>query len=108
MALSKSEIKPPVLPKEAVQVDSLGGEVIVRGLMLAPRLALMANLGEDGRAYTQVSNVLAATVIDAMGLPIFTAEEWEAFGAAHFDDAMKLFSVASRLSGGDMAAAKKN
>ena len=32
MAISRGDIKPVALPQESMQVDSIGGEVIVRGM----------------------------------------------------------------------------
>lgn len=104
MALKKSDIKKPVLPKEAVQVDELGGEVIVRGLLLRQRLELFGNKQAEAR----IGQMLAATVIDAEGLPVFTADEWEEFGAVHFDACLKLFTVAQRLSGMALEVERKN
>lgn len=108
MALKKSEIKAPVLPKEAVPVAELGGEVIVRGLLLSERLALFAGINEEGKAFAHIPRVLAATVQDADGLPVFNEQEWEAFGASSFEAALRLFAVARRLSGLDAEAAEKN
>jgi hypothetical protein len=101
MALKRSEIPRPLPPAEAVQVDSLGGEVIVRGLLLSQRLEMAIY---DGPRMAQVPQMLAICVVDADGKPIFDAAEWEAFGALHMADAMDLFGVAQRLSGFDKAA----
>lgn len=111
MAIDRASLKPPVLPREAVPVASLGGEVIVRGLKLSERLGLFANLGEDGaapeQAFVHVPRVLARVVILADGGPVFNEEEWEAHGALHPDDVFALFKVAQRLSGLDQDDAKK-
>jgi hypothetical protein len=40
MTLARRDIKTPVLPKEAVPVPELGGDVIVRGMLASERLAL--------------------------------------------------------------------
>lgn len=106
MALKKADIKPPVLPKEAVQVDELGGEVIVRGLLLRERVQLFQSGGGEWSA--RVSQMLAATVIDADGAPIYTAQQWEEFGAQHFDACARLLAVANRLSGLSTEDARKN
>lgn len=107
MTLKKAEIKPPVLPKEAVEVAELGGEVVVRGLLLRERLALF-DAANGSERYGHLSAVLAASVIDGDGEPIYTAQEWEEFGAVHFEAALKLFNVARRLSGLDAEERKKN
>jgi hypothetical protein len=98
MALSKAEIRRPALPKRAVAVPELGGEVIVRGLLLKDRLALFRD-GTETRDYEFVAQVLAVTVVDAEGEPVFTVDEWNEFGAVHVKPAMDLFLVASELSG---------
>lgn len=106
--LKKSQITSPVLPKETVDVAELGGEVVVRGLLLSERLALYANAGGDGRVFAQIPALLAQTVVDADGETVFDAAQWEAFGARHMDAALRLFGVAKRLSGLDAEAAAKN
>lgn len=106
MALKKSEIKRPTLPKRAVPVDVLGGEVVVRGLMLKERLALFA--GEAESKFAQISGLLAACVLDADGVPIFTADEWESFGAQHMEQSLVLFEVVRELSGLNAEVAQKN
>lgn len=108
MALKKADIKPPVLPREAVEVVELGGEVVVRGLLLRERLALFDDALAGAQKYGHISAVLAACVVDAEGEPVYTVEQWEQFGAAHFEAALALFKVAQRLSGLDVEERKKN
>ncbi len=106
--LKKSQIAPPVLPKETVDVPELGGEVVVRGLLFSERLALFARVDEKGKAFADIPQLLAQTVIDGDGEPVFTAEQWEAFGASHMEALLRVFAVARRLSGLDAEAAAKN
>lgn len=123
MAIDRNQARPPVLPKEAVDVPEIGGEVIVRGLLLTERLALFVeNLpqaqaeGEeaviDGPVaadrYIHIPRMLARTVLAADGKPLWTEAQWEEFGAVHFDVALRLFHVAQRLSGLQVEEAKKN
>jgi hypothetical protein len=105
-ALKKADIKPPVLPKETVEVPELEGEVIVRGLLLRDRIALFAGADSDNTA--QLSKLLAATVIDIDGVQVYTADQWEEFGAKNFDACIRLFNVARRLSGLNAEVAQKN
>lgn len=106
--LKKANVTAPVLPKETVPVAALGGEVVVRGLLLSERLSLFAGIREDGKAFAHLPSMLAATVQDADGLPLFNEQEWEAFGAKHFQEALALFAVARKLSGLDAEVAEKN
>ncbi len=108
MALKKSEIKPPVLRKEAVPVASLGGEVVVRALKLSERLHMFSAAGDDGRHYTHIADLLAVAVVDADGLPIWTADEWDTWASAHVEESVALFEVAKKLSGLDAEAVAKN
>jgi len=110
MAISRNQIKPPVLPKEAVPVAALGGEVIVRGMLLGERLTIMSAAREEGGAvaYAHVCQVLAMCVLAEDGKPVYTAEEWEQFGARHMVEALELFTKCQSLSGLDGEAVKKS
>lgn len=94
--LSKVNIARPLPPKEVVDVPELGGEIIVRGLMLSDRVRI---LGAASRGAMPISELLASAVVDVDLEPIFTADEWEAFGAQHFVATIKLFKKAKELSG---------
>lgn len=95
MALKKSDIKPPVLEKEAVDVKELGGEVVVQAMMMSDRLQIAtAELPQ----FAHIAEVLARSVVDADGVKVYTAQEWEVFGGAHQEAVWKLFDVAKRLS----------
>lgn len=93
--VNKASVPAPTPPMETVEADGIG-EVIVRGLMLRDRLALMS---DDGPVFDKVSAILAACVVDSDKRPLWTVEAWEAYGAQRFDAALKLFNVAQRLSG---------
>jgi hypothetical protein len=94
--LSKVNIARPLPPKEVVDVPELGGEIIVRGLMLSDRVRI---LSLSARGAMPISELLASAVVDAENEPVFTADEWEAFGAQHFVATLKLFKKAKELSG---------
>lgn len=93
--VKKANVPPPSPRMETVAVEGIG-EVIVRGLMLKDRLALMTG---DAPVFDKVSAMLAVTVLDADKAPLWTAEQWDAFGATHFEECLRLFDVAQRLSG---------
>lgn len=103
--LERGAVPAPTLPKRTVEVPELGGEVIVRGLLLADRLAVMTG---DRLDFTRISRMLASSVVLADGLPMWTAAEWEEFGAQHFEAASRIFDVALELSGLKGEAAEKN
>ena len=108
MALNRSSLTLPALPSETVAVEALGGEVIVRGLRLSDRLGIFADLREDGKSYAHLAKLLAASVVGEDGKQLLSEEEWEAFGGAHFTEALALFGVARRLSGLDAEVIEKN
>ena len=95
--LKKSSVTTPVLPKEQVPVEALGGEVIVQALTLGDRL----DLSVDG--VRKLSNLMPVTlskcVVDRDGEPIFSAQEWDVWGANNIDAVISLFDVVQRLSG---------
>lgn len=114
----------PTLQQEEIPVESIGGSVIVRGLLLADRLAMWADaqprtdaagkpLETEAEASarstaTATEQLLARAVLLADGKPLWTVEEWKAFGQLHSEDAFLLWNVAHRLSGGDQKAIEKN
>lgn len=113
--LSRNTITLPTLHKEAVPVPALGGDVIVRAMLASENLAL----GEEARRsqqtgsafgdeYMLVPRLLSKVVIDADGEPLMTAQEWQVFGGSNPGVIYELFSIARRLSGGDVEEARKN
>ena len=107
MALLKREAIPRlVIPEEAVTVDAFGGDVVVRGLPLWQYIAIQQdNQDAPGK---RASAVLAAAVVDADGLPVYTPTEWDAFGIRHRAEYVTLLSTAQRLSGTDRVESEKN
>lgn len=108
MALTRDQVKLASLPKEAIEVAELGGEVIVRGMTLSDRLELFSGINETGRRFVQIPRLLARSVVDPSGNPLLTEEEWEAFGGIHLEASMKLFDAVRRVSGLDTEAIEKN
>ncbi len=107
MALTREQLKLAPLPKEAIQVDSLGGEVIVRALTLSERLNLFSS-ATRGERFTHIAKLLAVAVIDPLGRPLLSDAEWEEFGGSPMDDTLRLFDVVQRLSGLDAEVVEKN
>jgi hypothetical protein len=120
--IERSQIKAPSLPRETVAVPALGGDVIVRGLLLSERLELSGfherlsdpRPGETpeqarSRAGGQiVAFTLARAVELADGAPVFTQAEWDTFGSDHPDAVLGLFQRARVLGGQDGAENAKN
>lgn len=89
--IRKRDVRRPVLARETMQVDALGGEVVVRGMTLAERLR--ASQAQD---YAGVAMTLAACVLDADDEPVLTQQEWEAF--PNIGEAVALYAKVSQLS----------
>lgn len=110
-AITRATLQAPVLRKQAVPCEAMGGDVVVRMLKLSERLALMERLragGEAGR-YAQMAELLAVSVIDPeSGAPLMSADEWDLFAAEHWQDALALMDTAKALSGFDGEAVEKN
>lgn len=104
--ISRGAVAAPVLPKRTVEVPELGGEVVVRGLLLRDRLTLLAS--PEVRDFGRVTRMLAATVLADDGEPLWTEAEWDEFGAAHSDACLRLFDVAMELSGLKAEPLEKN
>ena len=108
MAINRNDLARPALPRETVAMPALGGDVIVRGLLLGERLGLFADVREDGKSYAHISKMLAAAVVGDDGLALMTEAEWEVFGGQQFSAVLELFAVARRLSGLDAEVIEKN
>ena len=136
--LTRGEVKRPVLPKETVPVEALGGSVVVRGMYASERLELAslalkrdrdaaASAAADARVtagdgdaaeadgevdfggtYVRIPRVLACVVLGADELPIFSEKEWQVFGGQHPDAVLALFTKAKQLSGMDVEEVRKN
>ena len=109
MALDRSQVTLPELPREDVAVPELGGDVAVRGLLLRDRMALFAGVrDEGGESFAPMARLLALSVVGPDDKPLLTEAEWERFGGVHFAAALRLFAVARRLSGLDTEDVAKN
>lgn len=111
--LTRNQIKTPALPKEAVPVPTMGGDVIVRGMLLSERMelsALGAALSEPmpGENAAQIAHrvgrqvvmlTLARAVVLEDGEPVYTADQWDAFGAEDPEAVLMLYRKARALSG---------
>ena len=108
MALTRDQLKLASLPKETVNVASLGGEVIVRALTLSERLNLYSVAVGTDNGFEHIAKLLNVSVIDPNGFPLLTADEWEQFGGQEMADTLNLFDVVRRLSGLESEVVAKN
>ena len=113
MALTRDQLPGAAVPQEPVPVPALGGDVIVRGMDMPQMLrfsALRRRITQPQGDETEpqalerasgvlVPMVLAMCVVLDDGLPVYTAEQWGAFGARHAQQVMALWDVCIRLSG---------
>lgn len=114
--IKRDTVTAPTVPKETLPVPALGGEVVVRGLLLSERMQMQARIvalrrdavTDEGAVHTILPVLLALSVVDADGLAVFTHDQWQAFGARHADQAVTLFNAAWRLSGFSAAEEAKN
>lgn len=105
--IKKSALPAPSLLEEVVSVPELGGDVLVRGMLLKDRLEISI---VDG--YARMASMLAACVFadneTGERVPLYSAEEWERVGARHYAATLKLWDVTRRLSDIDGEEAEKN
>lgn len=120
--LERSKVKPPVRPMETVPCAALGGDVIVRGMLLSERLelqALNALMAEPAAGETEqqararagahmTAQMLARCVVLADEKPLYSVHEWDQFGAKQPAAVLDLLKVAQRLSGNDELDIEKN
>lgn len=91
-------ISKPTRPTEVIDVPALG-TVVVRGMLLTEREAILKAAASDTRMGF-VLRVLAATVLDAeTNEPALTADEWDVFAGQHQEEALKVFERALVLAG---------
>lgn len=107
MALRRADLALPTLPRETVAVASLGGEVIVRGMLLSERLQWSAEY-DDATRFLQAAKALAVCVVDDDGNALLTVDEWQAHGAQHMDECLDLFERVRQFSGLGGAVEKKS
>jgi hypothetical protein len=117
MTIKREEAAAPALRQEQTDVAGIGA-VIVRGLLLADRLALWEEeqpvTGETPEAAvkrskaTIVERQLARMVILDDGEPLWSADQWKAFGQTNSNEAFRLYNLGNSFSGGDTKAIEKN
>lgn len=114
MDLVKRAALPQVeLRTERVTVESLGGDVIVRGVMLADTLRLAQLRARAARPLEgetdddaqlragaeYAAQVLALQVVDGDGEPLMPATQWSIWGGGNAGEFNRLYDAAARLRG---------
>lgn len=122
MPLDRSQITIPALPQQIEPCEPLGGDVILRGMLLSERLEndalnrqarepLEGETEEQARARAGAlvtPRLLHKCVVDERGQPLLSVHEWDVFGAGQPGELFRLFNIAMRLSGYDSKAEEKN
>lgn len=103
--VKKGDVSRPVRKEETVEIAELGGEVIVRQMTLPLYLSVVRAGSEKGDP--QLSKVLSECVVDSDRFPIFSEEEWDAWGIQHLDASIRLYNRIRDLSGIDEGQAEK-
>lgn len=89
----------PKRPLQPITIANVG-DVAVRGLLMTEREDIVRKYGGDGQRMMFTLQVLHRTVVDPdTSEPIMTIEEWDEAAAADDAEALRVFSVALRLSG---------
>lgn len=109
--VSRATVAAPVRPSQTVDVPGLG-EVVVQAVTLTQRLDFEGRVSKardaGGGVNSMVCDLLSITVMADDGLSLWSAAEWDAFGAAHPAAVLELFNAAWRVGGFDRSAAEKN
>lgn len=108
--LKKSEVPvPPQSREQIVPVPELGGDVLVRGLMLKDRLMLTRSDGY-GVLSTMLSTCVFVEGEQGAMVQLYTEQEWERWGAIgrNYNAAMMLWDLARSLSDIGGVEATKN
>lgn len=122
MVLNRSQVPVQKLPEQVEPVPELGGDVVVRGLLLSERMQIddineKAKVPQEGETDEDariragklvVPRMLSATVVDDEGQPLFSLEQWDVFGGKHRATTFRLFDIALRLSGRITEVVEKN
>lgn len=117
--VKRSSVAAPMLPKQTVEVEAIGGDVVVRGLLMTEYMTVVQRMGglvqaakarsaADSAASAALGSadlaavmpaLLAIAVLDADGQPLWNEAEWQIFGGKHPLQAVALFNVAWTLAG---------
>lgn len=90
-------------------VESIGGEVIVQGMLLRERLAFMERSSlKDADQIGLTYELMCDLVLADDDQPVFTAAEWELFSTAHEKDFFAVLKVLQALNGFDAEVVKKS
>lgn len=118
--IKRADLPQVELRNERVTVESLGGDVLVRGRMLADtlRLAQLAvalplegETDDAARARAgadRATAMLACQVLDADEQPLMGAKQWAIWGGSHPGEFQRLYVACERVAGGKKDIVEKN
>lgn len=113
MAIAREQVAACDVPRQEVEVEAIGGAVVVRGMDLPQLVRFRAmqrkvSAPMDGESDVAASErasgdllpmVLEMCVVLDDGLPVYSAAQWGVFAVQHMTAAMELWEIAVRLSG---------
>lgn len=100
MVLNREQILGALdLKNEPVDVPEWGGQVLVSVMSGAARDALMDTLATPQSSSRFQGVVIASTVVDEAGKPVFSADDVEALTRKNPDVMARVVAVAMRLNG---------
>lgn len=108
MAILKKDL-PQLAAAEArtVSIPELGGDVIVRPLMLSDYLAMTTLNGHERKDFGHIAALLAPAVVDAEGEQLYTIDQWEIWGGQNPAAAMRLWEEAWAVTSLNLEDAEK-
>lgn len=92
----------PVSPEETIHIESLGGDVLVRGVPLLGQQRILKaarSEEEDKNGCSGTAYMLSICVFQLDGTKIYSMHEWDIWAGANLDDANKLSRAATKLIG---------
>lgn len=112
MASAGKRAVPPI-PREEFPLPD-GGVVFVQALRITERLALRRDVAalrpanSDEALEYSMPRLLARTVVDEQGAPVFDVQQWCDYSASYPTAVLELFNRSSVLSGLSPGVAEKN
>lgn len=100
-----NEVQRCALPERKITIPELGGDgvVTVRSVGFGEKIRIVTAVPPHRTA----CELVAGAVLDDDGLPVMSADEWDAFAAVHEDRFFELLTAAKDVTGLEVAEVKK-